>query len=210
MIGRQNSSVNVKNEVSLLVNLIELIYSPKCKSNFYMAIASLMLIHFWVLSTYLVGYLATSPPAPMLMTSSSSSHTTGSTLLPTSFSSLSSYSRSTTQPPSSQPISNEMSKYDLSNLSHHHPLWNLVEVLASLVGGIGMALFFKNVFLIVFESSHLVEAGGFSTGSSSANGATSCSHSHFRSADGDDLMPHPFSRAREEHVCVQKSKILIY
>ena len=103
-------------EVSLLVNLIELICSPKCKSNFYIGILSLMLIHFWILSTYMVGYLAS----------------------PSTYSSY---------------FGTE--KYDISM----SPVSYLVEVLAALVGGIGTALFFKNMILVVFENSHLVETG---------------------------------------------------
>lgn len=121
----------LKNEMNLLVNLIELIYSPKCKSNFYMAVASLMLIHFWILSTYLIGYLATTPPPNQSPSSSSSGP------------------------------QEDFDQYNVFLLNHHHPLWNLVEVVSALVGGIGMAVFFKNVFLVVFESSHLVDAGGF-------------------------------------------------
>lgn len=129
--------LDLKMEMSLLVNLIELIYSPKCKSNFYMTVASLMLIHFWILSTYLIGYLASSPARPSSPPSSPSS-----TFL--------------------QQQQQQQERYDaFLSLNHHHPMWNLIEVVASLLGGIGMAVFFKNMFLIVFESSHLVESGGF-------------------------------------------------
>lgn len=106
----------IKVEMNLLVNLIELIYSPKCKSNFYIGILSLMLIHFWILSTYLVGYLA----SPSTYTSYFGTE-----------------------------------KYDI----RMSPVSYLIEILAALVGGVGTALFFKNMILIVFENSHLVEAG---------------------------------------------------
>jgi hypothetical protein len=117
----------IKVEMNLLVNLIELIYSPKCKSNFYIGILSLMLIHFWILSTYLVGYLA----SPSTYTSYFGTE-----------------------------------KYDI----RMSPVSYLIEILAALVGGVGTALFFKNMILIVFENSHLVEAGSSFGGGENGGG----------------------------------------
>lgn len=148
-------------EMSLLFNLIELIYSPKCKSNFYMTIASLLLIHFWILSTYLIGYLATSasssPASPSYTTTTVS--TSGS---PQSNAALNAIIQDDLLV-STATSSSSLAHYDLSMavLNHHHALWNFVEVLVSFVGGVGMAVFFKNMFLIIFESSHLVHAGAF-------------------------------------------------
>lgn len=157
--------------MSLLVNLIELIYSPKCKSNFYMAVASLMLIHFWILSTYLIGYLATTPPSPSPITTTSPPPTVSSTTVG----------------------SRDSDKYDMFLLNHHHPLWNLIEVVAAILGGIGLAVFFKNLFLIAFESSHLVEADGFGESNQSL----------------EDLRPTGIPQPRDDQYRHQRSSIPI-
>lgn len=177
------SQQELKMEMSLLVNLIELIYSPKCKSNFYISVASLMLVHFWILCTYLIGYLATTPPSPTpVLSSSASSLLSSSSLLATS-------SPTTT--------SQDADRYDIFMLNHHHPVWNIIEIIAALLGGIGMAVFFKNLFLIIFESSHLVEAGGF-------GGQTNDSYDDVRLLS--PLGKHPTAQIREEIIRAQKSK----
>lgn len=106
-----NDEINT-NE-TLTINYIEhFLKNSKIRSNFHMIIVSLLMIHFWILSTYLFGYLF-----------SSSSYTI-------SFGSKHYY--------------NAYLNYFLSSL---------VETLSAIIGGMGTALFFKNIILRLFETS---------------------------------------------------------
>jgi hypothetical protein len=101
-----------------LRTLLEFLYNSKLKSNFYSFIISLLLIHFWILSTYLTGYLFS----------------------PTVYSILIGHG-------------NKLSPEDNK---HYSDLSTLVEILSAIVGGFGTALFFKNIILSLFESSHFL------------------------------------------------------
>ena len=74
-----------------------------------------------------------------------------------------------------------------------------MEIIAALLGGIGMAVFFKNLFLIIFESSHLVEAGGF-------GGQTNDSYDDVRLLS--PLGKHPTAQIREEIIRAKKSNLI--
>jgi hypothetical protein len=100
-----------------LRTLLEFLYNSKLKSNFYSFIISLLLIHFWILSTYLTGYLFS----------------------PTVYSIL----------------IGQGNKF-ASDERHYSSLNTLVEILSAIVGGFGTALFFKNIILSLFESSHFL------------------------------------------------------
>lgn len=106
--------------------LVDFLYNPKQKSNFYSFIISLLLIHFWILSTYLTGYLF-SPTVYSILVGTSSKTAT---------------------------MFNNSQKFIASTgFGSFIDLSLLVEVLAAIVGGFGAALFFKNIILSLYESS---------------------------------------------------------
>jgi len=78
----------------------------KIESNFYMILISLLLIYFWVLSTYLFSFLF-----------SSSSSLNASYLI----------------------------------LTQHSNFPNIMETISAVIGGMGVALFFRNIILYLFE-----------------------------------------------------------
>ena len=92
-------------------SIINFLHQSKIKSNFYLIIISVLLIHFWIISTYLFNYII-----------SSSSY---SSLLKSSY-------------------------RDNESLES---ITNLIEIFLSTIGGVGTALFFRNILLGLFEIS---------------------------------------------------------
>ncbi len=100
-------------------NLIDYLFNSKLRSNFYSFIISLLLIHFWILCTYLTGYLFSPTVYAILM-------------------------------------GNGNIAESANRLNSHYNISIVIEIVASGVGGFGAALFFKNIILSLFESSHFL------------------------------------------------------
>ena len=90
--------------------VLRFLHQSRLKSNFYMIIISVLLIHFWIIGTYLFSYI---------FSSSSYSHLINSYRMSESYESIR----------------------------------NFIEICLASVGGVGAALFFKNIVLGLFEIS---------------------------------------------------------
>ena len=107
---KSETNSNVKLLTSYQKYLLTLLHQSHLKSNFYMIIISVLLIHFWIISTYLFSYIISSSSYSLMIARSKESQSA-------------------------------------VNIS------TFIEMFLATIGGIGTALFFKNILLGLFEIS---------------------------------------------------------
>ena len=106
----ENNINKQKKREEEIKNAFKYIYQSKIKSNFYLIMISILLINFWVISTYLFGFIF-----------SASSHNVG--------------------------LNQKIKKSSLFLMS------NSIEMATAFIGGMGIALFIKQIILALFEIS---------------------------------------------------------